>query len=496
MQRKSGQIGLLLLFLAGCQGTLPAPDPPPYAGVVLRVDCPRGLEDLIRTQSRAWQARQDARVEIVEDKSDKADIRLLPPDELPALAARGKLVPVPVSLRERGNAFEWGALLPGYREQLLSWDGTPYALPLLGEAPICLYRADLFSNREHQQNFRAFAERYQKQKGGPVRTLRAPLTWDEFALIAEYFRDASIFGKQAPTLPPLPRSARDLDRLFYLVAASYGRRAIRQDEKADRHHRDEVFSFHQDLKTGDPRLAGPGFVAALAMLQRLQECRPADDQPHPEEAFRDGKAVLCITDASALLGSQQTPGLRDKVGICLVPGSDRYFAPSGNKVLKAGVNRVPYLGGAGWLGAVPVSASNPEAAFDLLADLCGPTRSMQIVLEPRWGGGPIRVDQVRRERWDAFDLDTERSLALKETLSRTLLQHGLKNPLFCLRTPDVATRREALDAGLRAALRKPGEEDPAKVLAGVAKRWKELNEQRGRETARREYRISLGLLGR
>ena len=185
------------------------------------------------------------------------------------------------------------------------------------------------------------------------------------------------------------------------------------------------------------------------MLQRLQACRPAEAQDHPEQAFRDGNAVLCITDASAVLSIQQSH-LRDKVGICFVPGSDRYFTPAGQeKVLKAGVNRVPYLGGAGWLAVVPTSARSQEAAFDLLAELAGPCAARRSCSNLRWGGGPVRIDQLVRERWDSFDLDPERSLALKEVLGRTLMQHSLKNPVLCLRIPDAVQQEEILVAQVR-----------------------------------------------
>jgi hypothetical protein len=482
MQRKSFQIAFLaVLALAGCQPTLPPPTPPPHQGAVVRVGCPAPLAELIRTQSSAWEGRQQARVEVVPDKSDKADVWLLRPDELPALAAGGKLATVPAALRDRGSPFEWGGLLPAYREQLLLLEGTAFALPLLGEAPLCLYRADLFADPERRRKFRA----------GKGRELRAPLSWEDFSLIAEYFQASSPGGK-APSLPPLPLEQRDLDRLFYTVAASCARRAVRQDEPAGPHHREEVFSFHFDLKTGAPRIAQQGFVEALEVLQRLQKCRPAGAHPRPEQAFLEGKAVLCIADASVLPLVQRSR-LRDKVGVCLVPGSNRYFTPQKKVVLKEGVNRVPYLGGAGWLAAVRRPSGQAEVAFDLLADLCGPVRGMQIVLEPRWGGGPTRSDQVLRERWESFDLGGARALALRDAVSGTLLQHGLKNPVLCLRVAEAAAFRDGLDAHLRASLQGGG--DARAALGRVEKRWKELVAKRGTGEFLKEYRISLGLLG-
>src|SRR5262249_33238624 len=232
---------------------------------------------------------------------------------------------------------------------------------------------------------------------------------------------------------------------------------------------------------------------------RLQACRPADPAADPEEAFRAAKpqrrAVLGLADASCLVALQKDPALRDTFGVCAVPGAGRDFPRRpGDKRAKEATNAVPYLGGAGWLVGVPKGAGNPEAAFDLLAHLTGPAQNGQIALEPRWGGGPTRLQQLSRERWDAFDLDEARTPALKEALNKELLQHGLKNPALCLRTPDQAPYRAALGEELRAAL--AGEKDPEKARAQGAARWQRLIDQRGAAKHRAEYRVSLELLAR
>src|SRR5262249_30206723 len=74
--------------------------------------------------------------------------------------------------------------------------------------------------------------------------------------------------------------------------------------------RPETFSFHYDLDTGKPRIDTPGFVYALRLLQRLQRCRPGG-AGGPAEAFRDGKAVLCLTDAAWLPAFQKSAAVRD-----------------------------------------------------------------------------------------------------------------------------------------------------------------------------------------
>src|SRR5262249_45774111 len=144
----------------------------------------------------------------------------------------------------------------------------------------------------------------------PIRDLRAPPTWEEFAQQAEFFHETD--GK--PSLPPLPESEGELDRLFFTVAASYARRAASAPhEKRAKDHLDETFSFHSDRRTGDPRIDGPGFVEALALLQRLQRCRPKGTSARPESAaFERGEAVLCLTEATALVDFQKQAALRDR----------------------------------------------------------------------------------------------------------------------------------------------------------------------------------------
>ena len=501
MQPKSRTIVLLFLFVlvaAGCQGVLEPPAPPPHKNTLLRVACPPGLADLVRSQSRSWQGRQEARVEATPydlaagPDSVAADVWLLPPADLPRWAAAGKLRPVPEELRQRGGGFDWNGLLPIYREQLLGWNRSEWGVPVVGEAPVLLVRDDLLASPPWQEKFRAWESARREKTKEPLCPFRAPASWQEFATLAEFFREHPPQGKPGPSLPPLPAEGIALDRLFYQVAASYARRAVRLDEPQRDDHLDLVFSFHYDVRTGAPRVGTPGFVAALRLLHRLQACRPTQPTARPEQAFLDGEAVFAVAEARVLAEAQSRPELRDKVGVAPLPGSKVYYTPSGEeKALKDGANRVPYLGGAGWLAVVPTSANKPEAAWHLLASMAGPAMSGQIALEPRWGGGPTRAEQVLRERWDGFDLDQRRSLALRDAVGRAVMTHGLKNAATCLRIPDQSSHQAAMIAGLRRVLLENA--DPAVALAQVAKEWSALDAKRGPDAASVEYRMSLGL---
>src|SRR5581483_10724181 len=95
----------------------------------------------------------------------------------------------------------------------------------------------------------------------------------EFADLAEFFTRTTAGKATEFGLPPLP-DGDDLGRLFYTVAACYARRAAPVDEPTGPRQVEDVFSFHYDVKTGQPRLASGGFVHALELLQRLKKSSP------------------------------------------------------------------------------------------------------------------------------------------------------------------------------------------------------------------------------
>jgi ABC-type glycerol-3-phosphate transport system substrate-binding protein len=496
MQWKSPVVGRLFFLLAlsalGCgDGGAPVEGPPqPYKGVGLWVACPAGAPaDVVALYSRGWASRNGVAVEVRPCEAGRnpattvegADVWVLPPAELPHWAAQGKLQPLPPEYQSADNPYQWYRLLPLYREKLLVWDRKVYGLPLLGESPLCCYRADLLADEKHKTQFA-------KQSGKP---LAPPATWEDFAALAGYFHGAGL----GPSLPPLPEDDGDLGREFFAVAASCDRRAIPLEQAGKDDRGEEEFAFHYDLGTGRPRIDKPAFVYALQLLQRLQKFRGDGAAASPAQAFRDGRAVLCLTDATQLREFQAAPALRDKFGVCRLPGGGFYFDPAtGDRRATPDDNRVPYLGSSGWLAVVPTRSAHPEAAFALLAELSGTRVSAQIVQEPRWGGGATRDEHFRTARWDAFDLDAARTTALKEAL-RDTVQYQIRNPVLCLRTPDEAPHRAALAVALRAALAKP-DADAAETLAGVARRWEELDKARGEREHLSEYRISLGLLPR
>src|SRR5262245_9811390 len=223
----------LALLASGCPRGTPtavAPTAPAFGNARVRIGCPdERSAAVVKNYAGGWASRQGAAVEVVRydpegvppDGPD-ADAWLISPEELPRWAAAGKLAAVPAAYTTpRAGPYEWEHVLPLYRNKLLVWGGTVYALPLLGESPLCFYRTDLVESDKHQADF-------QKQFGRP---LAPPATWEEFEEIARFFSGRKEAGFDGPSLPPLPAADDALDREFYAVAAPFARRAVPQDER-------------------------------------------------------------------------------------------------------------------------------------------------------------------------------------------------------------------------------------------------------------------------
>jgi ABC-type glycerol-3-phosphate transport system substrate-binding protein len=478
MQTKSWKLVTLFLsaVVTACGCSSAVPTGPKAERTVIRVACPPGpAAEVLRVYSKGWQARNHAEVQIEEygaegPEARGADVWVIAPAELGRWADAGKLAPLPDDFQQTEDPFAWNGLLPLYRETLLRWGRIAFALPIIGEAPLCCYRTDLFRDAQ----------------------LRLPATWKDVEDAAAFFAKK----QGGPSLPPLPADDATLEREFYTVAAGYAHPAVSASRDFD------PFSFHYEVhekRVRQPRIDGPGFVRALALMQRLQLYRARPDET-PVLAFRKGIGVFCLADAADVcLLQEEGSVVRDKFAVARVPATEVYFERSarvGDEPVKTD-NWMPYLGAGGWLGVVPTNSEHPDYAFSLLAELAGPELSRQIVLSPRskppLGGDAFRSDHFdRNARWEVFDLDASGTVALKEVVQQTLEHRSVANPAFALRTPDQGKRREVLVAALRDALIKDPTADPAQVLQAVAGKWREMD--KGNPTFESDYLRSIGLL--
>ncbi len=461
-------VAALAVVAAGCNRARPtAVAPPRWAGVTVRVAAPDGPPRLLIDRlGRAWANQGGAALSVTAPAGPwpAADLVLIPAPDLPRWVAAGKATPLP----RQGDVDEF---MPLYRTRLLLWDEKAYALPVLGDGPVCVYRRDLFADPAAQQ---AYRDKYR-------RPLQPPQTWDEFADLAEFFAAR----RARPSLPPLPADDAGLCAAFGAVAAPYAvRGAPTGASKAGQARSAREFSFQYDVDTGEPRLTEPGFAEALAVLKRAQPHRAKT--PTAAEAMRADQAALGYVTLADLAGLGTEEARR--WGVCRPPGSRR--VNGADEPAGAAVNAVPFVGAGAVLGLVPAGAAQADAAFDLLAFLAGPDVSTEVVHTPVFGSGPFRdrhVDPQHEVGWLNYGLDQPET-GLLRTYLKEVADPRVDNPALALRIPAREAHIKALAAEVRSAL---AGGDPAAALKSAAETWRKLDGDPKR--ARADYRRSVGL---
>ncbi|MEQ9751291.1 MAG: extracellular solute-binding protein, partial [Marinovum algicola] len=192
---KNLMLATALVPIAGLASAACAPD---YSGVTLTVSTQNGpfIASALKTAADSWQEKTCGTVEIVEfpfselypkfltamsqQTGDFDVIGFIPawaPDFAPFLST------MPAEMQQ-GPA--WEDIHPVYRERLMSWGGEVKSATMDGDMHMLNYRADLF---EDEANKAAFKEQYGYD-------LAAPVTWDQYYDIAEFFTasDAVDFG--------------------------------------------------------------------------------------------------------------------------------------------------------------------------------------------------------------------------------------------------------------------------------------------------------------
>src|SRR5205085_5429996 len=147
---------------AGCGCNGPGPTTPPVIApkaTLLRVACPAGpAATVVGYYGAAWARRNGAEFRLLRygaetDPVDDADVWIIRPVDLARFVSARRLLPVPEAYTASNGTYQWDKLLPLYGEKLTVWERSKYVLPLLGEAPVCFYRSDLFKAPEHQNAF-------------------------------------------------------------------------------------------------------------------------------------------------------------------------------------------------------------------------------------------------------------------------------------------------------------------------------------------------------
>jgi multiple sugar transport system substrate-binding protein len=457
-----------------------------FTGVSISLHCPdKAFADVISPAAQSWADRTGARLAIkIEPMSvgDEADVGIIDAPEFGSWAARDALTLVPPGLRAADHPFQWMGLLPAYREQLIVWGGQAQAIPLSGDGFVIVYRLDRL--REPK-----FIDEFKKQfSRNPV----APTSWEEFAAIAGIF--ATIDGK--PSLPPLTNT--ELASLFFRIAACADRRVQIESPSTKVSGGLDALSFQFDLTNGKPRLNAPAFSTSAEWLANLvaKKCLPpptAAGASDPATALAKNQASIAVMSLAQLARMPRENGaIPERFGLAALPGTQTTYDPEKQRLISLqNANYIPYFAG-GRLGVVRSRCQNPDAAFDLLAELGGPTRSMEVISSSELGAGPFRIahlDHDRLQLWYGYGFDSLRS----DQLRNALLQYvnlEAKNPAYGLRGPDQA----ALYSAASAAIGKIAAGTPAEAgLKQLLDDWKQIDAKTPEETRLRWRKLAAGL---
>jgi multiple sugar transport system substrate-binding protein len=478
----SALTGIVLLLGAGCGADQSIPTNSKgaiFQDVALTVRCgDPAFVAALTPAAQSWATRTGARVEMQATSmtpGDEADIGILSIPEFGAWANRGELAPVPIGLRRADHPFQWTGVLSIYREQLSEWGGQAQAVPLAGDGFVVLYRTDRLAEPK-------FVDAFVKAHG---RKPAAPATWEDFVDLAVQL--AAVDGR--PSLAPM--SGAELADLFFRIAACYDRPAAAGQQSA----RQGSLSLLHDVSTAKPRFDAPAFAASAELLARLAagkcfippvpEGRPSD----PIAALGDGASLAMVSLAEVSKLPREEGVVSARYGIASLPGTKRYHNGS-TFTAAASPNYIPYHAG-GRIGVVRSRCARMDAAFDLLAEVGGPARSLEIISTPGLGAGPFRLSHLERDRlhiWYGYGLDASRTRLLQQAMQAYVRQE-VKSPALGLRGPDQAQLSAAAARELGAIMSGTAPTDALKRLTDA---WNAIDAQTPLETRLQWRKLAAG----
>jgi len=451
----------------------------PFQDVVLTVRCADfAFLAALTPAAQSWATRTGAQVQLHATPmtpEDESDIGILSVRELGAWASDEKLARVLAPLRLADHPFQWSGVLPIYREQLSEWGGQAQAIPLAGDGFVVLYRTDRLAEPKFVD---AFVKAHSRKPSAPV-------TWEDFVDIAVQL--AAVGGRAS--LAPL--SNMGVADLFFRIAACYDRPAVAGLQSA----REGALSLLHDVSTAKPRLGAPAFDATGELFARLAEGKcfsppgPAGEPDDPIAALDDGASLAVVSLAELSRLPRENGMVPARFGIAALPGTKRYHNGSAFTASPS-PNYIPYYSG-GHVGVVRARCANAVAAFDLLAELGGPARSLEIISTPRLGAGPFRMSHLERDRlhiWYGYGLDAARTKVLQQAM-QSYVRQDVKSPALGLRGPDQAELSAAAARELGAIVSGTPPPDALKRLIDA---WNAIDARTSHETRLQWRKLAVG----
>lgn len=453
---------------------------PDYSGVTLTVSTQNGpyIASALQEAAKSWEAKTCGKINLVEfpfgelypkfltamtQQTGDFDVIGFIPAWLPDFAPYLSSMP---SAMQSGAA--WDDIHPVYRERLMSWGGEVKSATMDGDMHMLNYRADLF---EDPANKEAFKAKYGYD-------LAAPVTWDQYYDIAEFFNqpDKGLNG----TAEAYKRGGQQF-WYFFSHAASYA------------NNPNNPGSMFFDPETMDAQINNPGWLKALEDYKKGLDFNPPgslnNGSGDVRPLYAGGKVAMNIDWAdSGVLGATEG-SIKGNVRTAVLPGSTGIWNHK-TKAWDKFENPVasPFLAFGGWQLAVPADSKNAEAAWSFVADVTSPEVSGKAIVTANTGVNPYRLSHYENvANWSAIFSEVEATSYL--AAQRASLD--APNVALDLRLPGFFAYTEVLELELSKAL--AGEVEPQVALDTIATEWNKLTDEFGREAQLAAYRASMGL---
>jgi multiple sugar transport system substrate-binding protein len=495
MKKALVSIVVIVILLAGLAPTTLAQDKP-FQGmkVVVVTQEGRSIGGPVEDYKGEWEDMTGGQVELQQfafgDLFEKIitafttgsgayDMLIFPADWAGDFMAPGYLAPISDELKAKVN---WDDVIPLYRDRIVAWGDTVYALPYDGDSHMLYYRKDLVDGGEYAADFEA-------EYGYP---LAEPKSWDEYYNVAKFFNGKEVVldvnGTKGPIYGLMEAQKRNAQAYYVFLshAAGYGKIPG-----------NPCFFFSCEDMT--PQVNNPGWVRALTdVVNGMPYGDPNDvnyDVADTRVYFPTGSAVLNIDwgDVGTISVDPNASVIKGLVGFAPLPGGVQYWDyEKGDWVTPdVGYNRAPFIAFGGWIIGVAADSDVKEAALDFAAYMANPDLVKKLAVTGGTGINPARFSQ-----FDALDLWVNAGFdeaSAKDYLDAILSTINDPNAVLDLRITGNAEYMNVLDAEIVRAY--AGEISPQEALDNVAQQWNDITDRLGREAQLEQYRNAVGYTG-
>jgi multiple sugar transport system substrate-binding protein len=404
------------------------------------------------------------------------DMLIFPADWAGDFMAPGYLEPISDELKAKVN---WEDVIPLYRDRIVAWGDTVYALPYDGDSHMLYYRKDLVDGGEYAADFEA-------EYGYP---LAEPTTWKQYIDIAKFFNGKEVVldtdGNKGPIFGTMEAQKRNGQSYWVYLSHAAGYAKVPGNP---------CFFFSCEDMT--PQVNNPGWVRALQEYVEIGKYGPPEmvnwDVSDTRIYFPTGMSVFNIDwgDVGPISIDPEASVIKGLVGFSPLPGGDQYWDyVKGEWVTpESGSNRAPFIAFGGWIIGVAADSDVKEAALDFAAFMAAPDMVKKLAVTGGTGVNPSRFSQFEDvASWVNAGFD---EASATDYLDAILSGINDPNAVLDLRITGSAEYLQTLDVEIARAI--AGEVSPQEALDNVAAQWNEITDRLGRDAQLAQYQAAVG----